>query len=152
MKTEYGRSLIELVGVLAIGGIMTASALGMYKMVRNNQSRHVANLTLEQIARDTKLLLAQRGDYTGVSVEYLIKSGAIKSDVAPIGGNDWSVRSSVDGKSFSINLVDLTRGECEYFITATPTWATSVMVNGHIANPDTGCMSAPANQVSFIIE
>lgn len=152
MKTEYGRSLIELVGVLAIGGIMTASALGMYKMVRNNQSRHIANLTLEQIARDTKLLLAQRGDYTGVSVEYLIKSGAIKSDVAPIGGNDWSVRSSVDGKSFSINLVDLTRGECEYFITATPTWATSVMVNGRIADPDTGCMSAPANLVSFIIE
>lgn len=152
MKTEYGRSLIELVGVLAIGGIMTASALGMYKMVRNNQSRHIANLTLEQIARDTKLLLSQRGDYTGVSVEYLIKSGAIKSDVAPIGGNDWSVRSSVDGKSFSINLVDLTRGECEYFITATPTWATSVMVNGRIADPDTGCMSASANQVSFIIE
>lgn len=152
MKYESGRSLIEVIGVLAITGIMTAAALGTYKMVRNNQTRHIANATLQEIAKNTKLLLEMRGDYTGVSVDYLVKSGAIKTDAAPIGGADWSVTSSSDGKIFSINLVELTRSECEYFVTATPTWATSMLVNGYESDPDTRCMSSSSNQISFIIE
>ena len=99
MKHESGRSLIEVIGVLAIAGIMTAAALGTYKMVRNNQARHIANSTLADIAKNTKLLLEMRGDYTGVSVDYLVKSGAIKTPAAPIGGANWSVTASADGKS-----------------------------------------------------
>lgn len=152
MKHESGRSLIEVIGVLAIAGIMTAAALGTYKMVRNNQARHIANSTLSDIAKNTKLLLEMRGDYTGVSVDYLVKSGAIKTPAAPIGGNDWSVTASADGKSFSINLVELTRGECEYFVTATPVWTTSMLVNGYESDPDTRCLSSSANQISFIVE
>ena len=87
----------------AIAGIMTAAALGTYKMVRNNQARHIANSTLADIAKNTKLLLEMRGNYTGVSVDYLVKSGAIKTPAAPIGGANWSVTASADGKSFSIN-------------------------------------------------
>lgn len=152
MKYESGRSLIEVIGVLAIAGIMTAAALGTYKMVRNNQARHIANSTLSDIAKNTKLLLEMRGDYTGVSVDYLVKSGAINTTTAPIGGDDWSVTASADGKSFSINLVELTRGECEYFVTATPVWATSMLVNGYESDPDTRCLSSSANQISFIVE
>lgn len=152
MKHESGRSLIEVIGVLAIAGIMTAAALGTYKMVRNNQARHIANSTLSDIAKNTKLLLEMRGDYTGVSVDYLVKSGAIKTPAAPIGGANWSVTASADGKSFSINLVELTRGECEYFVTATPVWTTSMLVNGYESDPDTRCLSSSANQISFIVE
>ncbi len=152
MKHESGRSLIEVIGVLAIAGIMTAAALGTYKMVRNNQARHIANSTLADIAKNTKLLLEMRGDYTGVSVDYLVKSGAIKTPAAPIGGANWSVTASADGKSFSINLVELTRGECEYFVTATPVWTTSMLVNGYESDPDTHCLSSSANQISFIVE
>lgn len=152
MKHESGRSLIEVIGVLAIAGIMTAAALGTYKMLRNNQARHIANSTLADIAKNTKLLLEMRGDYTGVSVDYLVKSGAIKTPAAPIGGANWSVTASADGKSFSINLVELTRGECEYFVTATPVWTTSMLVNGYESDPDTRCLSSSANQISFIVE
>lgn len=152
MKHESGRSLIEVIGVLAIAGIMTAAALGTYKMVRNNQAQHIANSTLADIAKNTKLLLEMRGDYTGVSVDYLVKSGAIKTPAAPIGGANWSVTASADGKSFSINLVELTRGECEYFVTATPVWTTSMLVNGYESDPDTRCLSSSANQISFIVE
>ncbi len=152
MKHESGRSLIEVIGVLAIAGIMTAAALGTYKMVRNNQARHIANSTLADITKNTKLLLEMRGDYTGVSVDYLVKSGAIKTPAAPIGGANWSVTASADGKSFSINLVELTRGECEYFVTATPVWTTSMLVNGYESDPDTRCLSSSANQISFIVE
>ena len=74
MKTESGRSLIEMLGVLAIGGVMTAAAYGTYHMLRTSQTRNLAISHMEQIARNTKILLEMRGDYSPVSIDYLIKN------------------------------------------------------------------------------
>ncbi len=150
MKTESGRSLIEVVGVLVIGTLMAAAAIGTYATVRNNQMRNIAAATLEQIASDVKLLMELRGDYTGVSVDYLIKAGALKNDDAPLGGDTWSITAPVDGKSFSINLVGLSSGECGYFSVAKPQWATRVEINGY--STDGICLSSGGNQISFIVE
>lgn len=153
MRYESGRSLIEIVGVIAIGAVMTAAAIGMYRTMRDNHVRNVADAQLKQVANDVKILLQPRGDYSGVSVDYLIKAGALKSDKSPLGGNDWSVVASSDGLSFSINLTQLSQGECAYFLTAVPTWATSVLINGYeVANGLGSCFSTPTNQVSFIVE
>ncbi|MBR2012562.1 MAG: hypothetical protein IKA08_04870 [Alphaproteobacteria bacterium] len=153
MRYESGRSLIEIVGVIAIGTVMTAAAIGMYRTMRDNHVRNIADAELKQVASDVKMLMETRGDYTGVSVDYLIKSGALKSDKAPLGGDSWSVIASADGLSFSINLTELTQGECAYFSTALPTWATSVLINGYeIRDGFDSCFSTPTNQVSFIIE
>ena len=81
--------MIEVIGVMAIAGIMTVSAVGVYNMIRANQARSIADAELEQIAQDTKLLMEMRGTYEGVSVDYLIKAGALESDAAPMGGDDW---------------------------------------------------------------
>ena len=56
MKEESGRSLIEVIGVMAIAGVMTISALGIYNMLRTNQVRTIATADLAQIAENTKLL------------------------------------------------------------------------------------------------
>lgn len=153
MRQEYGRSLIEIIGVIAIGAVMTGAAIGMYRMMRENNARTIATSQLEQIAGDVKLLMEMRGDYSGVSVDYLIKAGALKSDKSPLGGNDWSINASTDGESFSINLTELTQNECSYFLTAKPTWAESMLVNGYEAldNSDR-CFSTPTNQISFIVK
>ena len=103
MKNESGRSLIEVIGVMAITGVMTVAALGIYNMIRANQVRNIAIAEVKQIAENTKILLEMRGTYEGVSVDYLIKAGALKSNNAPIGGENWSVTPSFDGTSFSIN-------------------------------------------------
>lgn len=152
MREESGRSLIEIVGIMAIGAIMTVSAVSMYNVIRGNQMRAMAAAELEAIARDTRLLLGMRGDYSGVSVEYLIKAGALKSDHAPLGG-PWSVTASADGKTFSINLTQLSVGECDYFITAMPTWATEVRVNGMPADTTAdNCFTSRTNEISFIAQ
>ena len=152
MKTESGRSLIEVIGVMAIAGIMTISALGVYKMIRTNQTRTIADAELEQIAQNTKILLEMRGTYEGVSVDYLIKAGALQSDTAPIGGENWSIVASADGASFSINLVDLSVGECDYFTTTKPKWASAILVNGFESGIVDNCFESDTNQVSFIVE
>lgn len=152
MREESGRSLIEIIGIMAIGAIMTVSAVSLYNMIRGNQMRAIAASTLEQVAADTRLLLGMRGDYSGVSVDYLIKAGALKSERAPLGG-PWSVTASADGKKFSINLTELSVGECDYFITATPKWASEVRVNGMPADSTAdNCFSSRTNEISFISE
>ena len=152
MRNESGRSLIEVIGVMAIAGVMTVSALGVFNMLRANQARSIASMELKQIAENTKLLLEMRGSYDGVSVNYLIKSGALKSDKAPLGGDDWSVTSGFDGLTFSINLVDLTNGECNYFASKKPIWAKTLLVNGFETDVSSNCFDSDTNQISFIVE
>ena len=152
MKQEYGRSLIEIIGVLAIGAVMSVATVAMYRQVRTTQIRTIATAELEQIVKDVKLLTGARGTYEGVSVDYLVKAGALKSTVSPLGGDDWSVTPSFDGASFSINLTELSNEECAYFSTKQPTWAKTILINGYEVDMDQHCFSTNTNQISFIVE
>ena len=152
MRQESGRSLIEIIGVLAIGTVMAVAAVKMYGQIRAGQTRTIVSSELEQIAKNVKLLTGARGSYAGVSVDYLVKAGALKSTQAPIGNDDWSISPSFDEKSFSINLLGLSSGECEYFATKKQSWATSILINGYEPSGESGCFSTNTNQVSFIVE
>ena len=152
MKQESGRSLIEIIGVLAIGTIMTVAAVKMYDQVRTMQTRNIVSSELEQIVKNVRLLAGARNSYAGISVDYLVKAGALKSVRAPIGSDDWSVSPSFDEKSFLINLMGLSSGECQYFATKKQPWAKTVLVNGQETNDASNCFSTNTNQVSFVIE
>lgn len=153
MIQERGASMIEIIGVLAIASVMSAAAIGMYNVIRNNQTRKIATMELEQIAKNTELLMGMRGDYTGLSVDYLVSAGALKNKNAPIGGDDWSVSPTVDNTGYSINLTQLTKSECQYFTSALPTWATRIMVNGmEVSSTTSNCFSTNTNKVSFMVE
>jgi hypothetical protein len=151
MHSESGRSLVEIIGILAIGGVMTAAVLVMYNTVRTRQTRVIATENLKQITQNVKLLMGARGDYTGVSVDFLIKSGALGNTNPPLGG-EWSVNPEIDPKSFAIKLTNLSGGECDYFATVKLDWATKIRINGNETDPGTYCIRAGANQVEFIIE
>jgi hypothetical protein len=150
MKYESGRSLIEIIGVLAITGVMTASALGIYNSIRHNQKNTIAAAELREVVKNTKLLMEMRGDYTGVSVDYLVKAGALASDKAPI-GKSWSINVGIDVTSFSIDLRGLSRGECEFFATALPNWAYDMFVNGYRLDSSAACFGGTDNDISFIV-
>ena len=152
MRQEHGRSLIEIIGVLAIGAVMSVATIAMYGQIRTTQIRTVATAELEQIVKDVKLLTGARGTYEGVSVEYLVKAGALKSTRSPLGGEDWSVNPSFDGASFSINLTELSADECAYFSTKQPTWSNAILINGYEIDESQHCFSTNTNQISFIVE
>ena len=152
MIQERGASMIEIIGVLAIAGLMSAAAIGMYNVIRNNQTRKIASVEIEQIAKKTNLLMGMRGDYTGLSVDYLVSAGALNNTNAPIGGNDWSVTATNGGKGYSINLTQLTEGECQYFATTPPQWAARVIVNGFETDISDNCFTTNTNQLSFVVE
>lgn len=151
MKFQSGRSLIEVIAVLAITGVMTASAFGLYQMIRNNQVKQVAAYKLERLAGDIKILMGMRGDYSGLSVDYLVNAGALESRSAPIGSDKWSVAPFSDNTSFSINLTDLSKGQCAYFAALSPKWAAGIFINGIESGKASDCFSTETNKVSFIV-
>lgn len=148
MREQSGRSLIEIIGVLAIGAIMISATYAVYNTTNQKQKRFVASETLKDIAQKTKTLLEYTG-YTPVSVRYLIETGAIDNDKSPLGGNDWSVTSNVDGTEFSINLTGLSFDECAYFTTKKSDWAIRVSVNGYDSDATSYCMKTGDNRISF---
>lgn len=150
MKTELGRSLIEVVGVLAITGVMTASAIAIYNSIRHNQHNTIAAASLREVAKNANILMGMRGDYTGISVEYLVKAGALTTDAAPI-GKTWSIDvGGIDTTTFEIKLHGLTNGECEFFGAAVPAWAESMIVNGVSSEEYVQCISASENEITFV--
>lgn len=152
MITESGRSLIEIIGVLAVAAIMTAGAITTYNVLRNRSARTIASAELEQMVKNIRLLMQPRGDYNGVSVDYLVKAGALRHTHAPIGDDGWTINAYDDGAAFAINLVNLSHGDCAYFTTAVPTWTTAMQVNGYENDAGAYCMSSGGNQVTFIVE
>ena len=78
MREQSGRSLIEIIGVLAISGIMVAGVFSMYQSISNRQKRMIATENLKEIVTKTKTVLEYSG-YEMVSVDFLIKSGAFDS-------------------------------------------------------------------------
>ena len=150
MKQESGRSLIEMMGVLAIAGILTAGTIATYNTIRGRQNRTIATSELEMIVKNTKLLLSMKEDYSGVCVSYLVKSGALKNDKAPLGSSDWTITSSADGKEFYITLTGLSKSDCDYFTTANIGCFDRIIVNGYEFNPENYCLSTGNNQVSFV--
>jgi Tfp pilus assembly protein PilE len=135
MKEQSGRSLIEIVGVLAIGVIMIASAYNMYRSIDQRQKRMIAYEDVKEVARKTKILYEYSG-YDGLSVSKLVSAGALSSSNAPIGS--WTISSHNENKEFKITLSNLTRNECKYFATKKSSdWAykTSASCGASESNP-----------------
>ena len=148
MREQSGRSLIEIIGVLAIGAIMISGTYAIYNSTNQKQKRLIASETLKDIATKTKTLLEYSG-YQNVSVDFLIESGAINNDRAPAGNQDWSITSNVDGTEFSINLTGLSFDECAYFTTKKFDWTTHINVNGYSSSQSSYCLKTGDNKISF---
>ena len=144
MKQESGRSMLEIVGVLAIGVIMIASAYRMYKSIDQRQKRLVASETVEEVAKKTKILYEFSG-YMGISIDELKTKGAISNTNPPI-GSGWELKPNKNG-GFRITLQGLSYDECKYFTIKKADWAQQVR-----ANQSAGCKKTDSNIVDFIIQ
>ena len=151
MREQSGRSLIEIIGVLAISGIMVAGVFSMYQSIINRQKRMIASENLKEIATKTKTLLEYSG-YQPVSVDFLVESGALKNTKQPIGTSDWSVTASIDGSEFSINVNGLTFDDCAYFTTKKFDWVDHISVNGYGNDAPSFCLKTGENKISFFVK
>ena len=149
---QSGRSMIEMLGILALAGVMAFGAFKLYQTLRARQTRITAEMELSDIASNAKLLFRGRGDYSNISLDYLVKAGAVPTNKSPIPNAELSVMSEELGKKFAIRLDGLSYGDCAYFATAKLDWAEFVRINGFTDNAKSFCYEIEKNRVEFIVE
>jgi len=97
--TQNGRSMIEMLGVLAIVGVLSAGGIAGYSMAMQS---YKTNLLMERINLvATRARSVYKGIYTGISAENMIKSGKLSAnDFANPFGSSITLESGSDGTYF----------------------------------------------------
>jgi prepilin-type N-terminal cleavage/methylation domain-containing protein len=152
MSQESGMSLIEMMGVMAITGVMAAGAIVAYNTVRTRQARIIATEDMRSVATNAKLLFAGRDNYNGISADYLMKAGALRNDKSPIPGTEFSVYAEPGLREFALVFNDVDFKTCSWIVNQKFDWASGVGVNGYRESPGTYCRKVDKNEVSVFVK
>jgi len=123
MKQESGRSMIEMLGVLAIMGIITVGAITMISTAMHTQKRSTVTDDVVSIVTGVRTLLGEYDDFSNIDNDTIF--GAIgQSNLNPYGGKyELSVDSS-NLRQFIVSINGLSKKDCEGLITKA--WTDSV--------------------------
>ena len=85
--TQSGRSMIEMLGVLAIVGVLSAGGIAGYSMAMQSYKTNQLIERMQLLANRT--ISIYKGNYVGVSKDNLINSGKVSAAdfVNPFGGS-----------------------------------------------------------------
>ena len=101
-KKQFGRSMIEMLGVLAIIAVLSIGGLLGYRRAVNN---HQANVILDDVNRFAFVILERSGLALG---EVIPKGDFVESGVYTLEGYQ-----DIEPEQFSITVFDVPRGVCE---------------------------------------
>ena len=123
MKMESGRSMIEMLGVLAIMGVLTVGAIGLISTAMRTQKRNTVNEEVLQMVTGVRQLLGEYDDFSHIDNTTIF--GAIgMSPKNPYGGTYELAVDPANYRQFVVTINGLSRNYCEYFITKA--WSDSV--------------------------
>ncbi len=102
-QKQSGRSMIEMLGVLAIVGILSAGGIAGYSMAMQNHKTNALIEKVQLIAQQTRTLY--NGNYADLLPQNLIDAGMITDVNNPFGGTFLFSVSSIGTSSdiFSLN-------------------------------------------------
>ena len=103
-KSQNGRSMVEMLGVLAIIGVLSVGGVYGYGVA---MKKHKANELLHQAS-----MLA-----TTISAQAMTNEGALPQTITSFGNSSYgtfstSVTNALDGKGFSITIENVDSGAC----------------------------------------
>lgn len=123
MKHESGRSMIEMLGVLAIMGIITVGAIAMISAAMKSQKRTTVNDEVTLMVTGVRQLLGEYDDFSNINNATIF--GAIgASSKNPYGGAYELAVNPSNPRQFVVSINGLSKSDCEYFITKA--WTDSV--------------------------
>ncbi len=130
MNQESGRSMIEMLGVLAIMGVITVGAIGMISTAMRTQKRNSVNDDVIQMVTGVRQLLGEYDDFSHINNATIF--GAIgMSNKNPYGGSYELNVNPANSHQFIVSVTGLSEGDCKYFVTKA--WSDSIgyqMSNG----------------------
>ena len=122
-KSESGRSMIELIGVLALMGMITAAAFVLIKTGMTTQKRSMVNDDVSQIVTGVRTLYADY-DTLPASFDGDRTLAALSIDVTgPYPDSKYEV-SRKNAKRFEVKIVGLPKKECA--VLETKSWSGAV--------------------------
>ena len=152
MKQESGRSMIEMLGVLAIMGVITVGAIAMISTAMRTQKRSAVNDEVIEIVTGVRQLLGEYDDFSNIDNSTIFGAIGISSK-NPYGGTySLSVNPS-NSRQFIVSIDGLSKSDCEYLVTKA--WSDSVgyqMSNGKQSGATGDCRNENGNntvQITF---
>lgn len=141
-KRESGRTMIEMLGVLAIIGVLTVGSIGLYSIAMRNMKRSEVIQDVQLLVQEVRSLYANAVDYSDINNGVI--AALQMAERNPFGGAYDIVPNQQDGTIFEIHITGLSKENCLYF--SIYNWDDSVIHNkqgrgGATANPPS-CNSA----------
>ena len=147
---QSGRSMIEMLGVLAIMGVITVSAIALISTAMRTQKHSTANDQVTQIVLGVRQLLGEYDDFSNIDNSIIFGAMGM-SNKNPYGGAYTVSVNPANARQFIVGIDGLTQSDCEYL--AAKAWPDSVgyIVSNHAEGGATGnCKNGgTANSVSI---
>ncbi len=123
MRQESGRSMIEMLGVLAIMGVITVGAIGMISTAMRTQKLTTVNDEVVQMVTMVRTIHGEYDDFSAMNGSTIF--GAIgMSDTNPYGGKYMLSVDPSNAHQFIVTIDGLAKNECEALLTKA--WSDSV--------------------------
>lgn len=114
MREESGRSMIEMIGVLAIMGAITVGAIWLISTAMKTQKRNSVNEQVIQIVSMVRNLFSEYDDYSALDGSRIF--GALgMSDKNPYGGLYKVNVNPENSRQFVVSVTGLSKSDCEFF-------------------------------------
>ena len=117
-KHESGRSMIEMVGVLAVMGLITAGAFVLMRSGMASQKRNRVQDEVANIATNIRTLSASLDDFSNLPKPDDFEKGGVEfldnleiQTTTPLGG-DTRYSVTADKKQFTVYILNPSRKEC----------------------------------------
>lgn len=123
MNQESGRSMIEMLGVLAIMGVITVGAIGMISSAMRTQKLTTVNDQVVQMVTMVRNLHAEYDDFSNMDGNKIFAAiGMDKQN--PYGGEYELAVDSANPRQFVVTIGGLGASECEALVAKA--WTDSV--------------------------
>lgn len=113
-KTESGRSMIEMLGVLAIIGVLTVSSIGLYSQAMDKLKRMQVMETINTLAQEIDSYYIGQTNYPATIQADLESVGIMETSQTHAWGGTITVAPNTDTTKFDISLAGLADTNCNY--------------------------------------
>lgn len=150
MKQESGRSMIEMVGVLAIMGMLTATAFALISLGINRQKQARVTDDIVTIVSGVRSLLGDYDDFSNIDNSTIFAAMSV-SNKNPYGGTYELAVDSSNPRQFIVRINGLSKSDCEALVTKAWTDSVGYISSEHKESGATGsCVEGSANVVSIV--
>lgn len=123
INQESGRSMIEMLGVLAIMGVITVGAITMISAAMRSQKRNTLQDEVTQVVTGVRTILGEYDDFSGLDNATIFAAIGM-SDKNPYGGKYSLSVNPMNPRQFILTIDGLGNSDCEYF--KTKAWSDSI--------------------------